>query len=160
MRTHEHEDTKDGVIIADNDVIIRGILRTLLTSANQNVFLATNGEEAITLASAMQAKLVILDLEMPRLNGFLACKQIRSIPGYERAPIVILTNHDNPAARRAAGIVGVSLFLTKPFQLAVLLKMVSPFLDLDPAARHDISRKAADAAGVVPVISGRAQPGR
>ena len=78
---------KGGVITADNDVVIRGILRSLLSSANQDVFLANNGEEAVTLAMTRKARLVLLDLEMPRMDGFLACKQIRSIPGYETTPI-------------------------------------------------------------------------
>jgi CheY-like chemotaxis protein len=79
------------VIVADNDYIIRGILRSVLEGQNFNVLQAVDGIEAIDLAMRTNARLVILDYKMPKLDGFAACMQIRRLPGYTDVPIVVLT---------------------------------------------------------------------
>src|ERR1700693_4100274 len=108
------------VIVADNDLVVRGVLRSLLESVGQTVFLATCGEAAMAVAARVRANLVLLDLNMPRLNGFVTCEKLRLLPGYETTPIVVLSAHDGDRERHAAARVGATLFLSKPFQPAVL----------------------------------------
>ena len=68
------------VIIADNDYIVRGILRSVLEREGFTVLQAVDGLEAIDYASRTRALLVILDYKMPRLNGLGACAEIRRLP--------------------------------------------------------------------------------
>jgi two-component system chemotaxis response regulator CheY len=128
-----------GVIVADNDSAIRGVLRSMLAGVGQNVFVAATGEEAIAFAWNVQARLVVLDLNMPGLNGLLACERIRAMPGHAHTPIAILTAHDSEAARRAAERVGATLFVAKPFQPTSLLKALAPYLGLDAGTRDAVS---------------------
>ena len=79
--------TVTGIIVADDDGMIRSILRASLDALDLNVFLASDGLEAVELASRIRAALIILDLKMPRMNGMLACQQIRLLPGNARTPI-------------------------------------------------------------------------
>jgi two-component system chemotaxis response regulator CheY len=139
------------VIVADNDALVRGVLRSVLIGVGQTVFLATCGEEALTCASRVHARLVLLDLNMPRLNGFLACEQLRRLPGYENTPIVILSAHDGERERDAAARVGMTLFLTKPFQPAVLLQSLSPYLDMDATTQKAILQAATRAREIMPL---------
>jgi two-component system, OmpR family, response regulator MprA len=66
-----------GVIVADDDAIVRDVLRSRLEAIDQVVLLASDGLEAVALATRMQARLILLDLKMPRLNGLDACRRIR-----------------------------------------------------------------------------------
>jgi CheY-like chemotaxis protein len=121
---------RNGIIVADNDALLRGILRTVLTDARQSVFLAEDGMEAVIYAHRFIARLILLDLAMPRMDGLAACKLIRELPGYADVPIVILTGHDQVGLRAAATTVGATRFLTKPFQVHGFLRALAPYLDL------------------------------
>jgi len=101
------------VIVADNDYIVRGILRSILEREGFTVLQAVDGLEAIDYAMRVNAQLVILDYKMPRLDGFGACAQIRHLPGYAATPIAVLTAFDNEDARAAASRAGVTAFLAK-----------------------------------------------
>jgi len=131
-----------GVIVADDDPVIRGILRGKLAAIGQEVFLACDGEEAVALASRMRAAMVILDLEMPRLNGLEACQAIRKLPAHSKTPIVILTAHDGQDAEDAASRVGATAFLTKPFRAAALLEVLARFLPMDATTLRTIQGDA------------------
>ncbi|GAC1339061.1 MAG: hypothetical protein NVSMB18_06570 [Acetobacteraceae bacterium] len=132
------ENNATGVIVADNDIVVRGLLRCVLVAAGQDVLLAANGQEVLDLASKVRARLVILDLEMPRLNGFIVCQRLRSIPAYETTPIAILSGHDGDESRRAATQVGANLFIGKPFQMSTLLQRLSIYLESD-SKRHTVA---------------------
>ena len=132
--------------------MIRGVLRSLLEGIGQIVFLAACGEEAVRFTSRVLANLVLLDLNMPRLNGLLACERMRRSPGYERTPIVILSAHDGERERQAATLVGATLFLAKPFQPAILLQSLSPFLDIDVKTQRAVSLAAMRAREIAPLM--------
>lgn len=137
-----------GVIVADDDAVIRDVLRSTLEAVDQTVFLACDGQEAVDLASRMRAKLIILDLKMPRLNGLLACQQIREMPHNSKTPIVILTSMTGDYTELAARRIGATAFLTKPFRSAELLQALARFLTVSEAMRDVISR-AADRAAMI-----------
>jgi DNA-binding response OmpR family regulator len=131
----------NGVILAENDALMRGIVRSMLVRAEQQVFPVGNGEEAVALARQFRARLVLLDIAMPRLNGLLACEAIRALPGYAEVPIVMLTGHDDARFRAVARRVGANDFIVKPFQPNVLLARLAVYLDMParalPAAAGD-----------------------
>jgi len=116
------EDVANGAIVADNDSVLRGILRSLLVPLGYTVFLAADGIEAVAFARRMVPRLIILDLQMPRLNGLCTCEQIRVLPGYARVPILILTVYDGWDTREAARRAGATAFFVKPFKPADLLR--------------------------------------
>ena len=118
-----------GVILAENDALMRGLIRSILSRAGHNVFPAANGAEAVMLAGGFRAGLVLLDIAMPRLNGLLACEAIRALPGYARVPIVILTGYSDIRLRRTARRLGPHDFITKPFRPSDLLARLAAHLD-------------------------------
>ena len=134
-------DGRDGcVIVADNDEVVRGVLRAIMIGVGRDVLVASNGEEAVAFARRDRARLFVLDLDMPKLNGLLTCKRLRALPGYESTPIAILTGHDGENARNAAMRVGATLFLAKPFQPAALLAALLPFLGIDTGTHRAMAR--------------------
>lgn len=122
-----HADAR-GLIVADDSPLIRDLLRSHLDPGFGHVYLATDGAEAVEIARRIQAKLVLLDYRMPRLNGMDACREIRELPDYARVPIVLLTAYDDERARRDAGRAGMSLLLPKPFSREQLIEAVGPML--------------------------------
>jgi DNA-binding response OmpR family regulator len=122
------EAISNGVIVVDDDALIRAIVRSVLVSANQQVFPAVDGLEALHLARQFTARLVLLDIAMPRCNGLQACEAIRALPHYADVPIVMLTGHDEGPVRQAALRIGANDFITKPFRPDVLLTRLASFL--------------------------------
>jgi CheY-like chemotaxis protein len=116
------------VIVADNDSMMRGLLRTVLEQPGRTLLLCADGLEAVELATQTLATLVLLDLRMPRMGGIEACLQIRELPRYAEVPIVILTVFDGEALKRRALMAGATSFLAKPFSRADLLQVVNPLI--------------------------------
>lgn len=121
-------DIADAVIVAENDALYSGIIRTMLENADQQVFLAVDGNEAVALARKFEARLVLLDIGMPKLNGLMACEAIRLLPGYAQVPIVMLTGYADERMRLAALQLGANDFITKPFQPDALMARLAPYL--------------------------------
>jgi CheY-like chemotaxis protein len=117
------------VIVADNDSMMRGLLRTVLEHPGRTLLLAIDGVEAVALAEQTLATLVLLDLRMPRMDGIEACKRIRELPRYARVPIVILTVFDGDVLKRRAMKAGATSFLAKPFSRTDLLRAVNPLIE-------------------------------
>lgn len=141
-----------GVIVADDDPMIRSVLRAALESIDVNVFVAADGLEAVELASRVQAALIILDLKMPRLNGLLACQRIRQLPGKAQTPIVILTAALERDAKTVAETVGATEYFMKPFRPALMLQALSRFLPINDAQRDLIRRNADRANGIARAV--------
>jgi CheY-like chemotaxis protein len=137
-----------GIIVADDDSVIRDVLRTRLEALDLNVFLACDGLEAVDLALRIDAALIILDLKMPRLNGLLACERIRQLPRNAKTPIAILTALPGMDAAAAAAEVGATAYFAKPFRPVLLLQALSQFLPISDAMRDQIRHNADLASGI------------
>jgi two-component system, chemotaxis family, chemotaxis protein CheY len=120
------------IIVADNDYMIRDILRSVLENRGYSVLLAIDGVEALDYAARTLACLVILDLRMPRLDGFAACAGIRRLRDYAAVPIAILSAFATEPSRAAAQRAGATTFLAKPFTPMDLLRMVTALLGDTP----------------------------
>jgi CheY-like chemotaxis protein len=118
-----------GVIVADDSIIIRDIVRAALGEA-WHIFLAADGLEAVKYASGVKAELVLLDFQMPRLDGVDACVSIRKLPNYASVPIVLLTAYDSVALRRRAAEAGATAVFSKPFSANALRAAVLPLIAL------------------------------
>ena len=121
------------IILAENDPMMRGMIRSMLMRAGHQVFAAVNGAEAVILAREFRAGLVLLDIAMPRLNGLLACETIRALPDYADVPIVMLTGYHDPRLRRTARRLGANDFITKPFRPGELLARLAAHLETNMA---------------------------
>jgi CheY-like chemotaxis protein len=146
----EHRETLSkpvGVIVADDDPLILSVLKAKLEAIDLDVFLAHNGLEAVELASRVQASMVILDIQMPKLDGILACEQIRQLDGYAQTPIVMLTFDNTEQAHRLTSRAGATMFVVKPFSSAALMLALSRYLPIDENRIDEIHSAAVRAAG-------------
>jgi CheY-like chemotaxis protein len=103
------------VLIADDHAEIRLYLRAFMESCGCRVLEAQDGQEAIDIVSRECPDLILLDLNMPKVNGLAATETIRKIEGQcEHVPIIALTAHDVYGMRDAALAAGCSDYLRKP----------------------------------------------
>jgi CheY-like chemotaxis protein len=109
------------VLIVDDDPFIRRLIATTLEDVSGfELQEAGDGEEALALARESEPTIIFLDVDMPRLDGIAACRELRARDGETR--IVMLTA--GPQHERAAREAGADLFLTKPFSPLDLLRLV------------------------------------
>jgi cyclic di-GMP phosphodiesterase len=116
------------VLIADDDIIHRITIRAALENAGFCVEDAENGLQAIEKYQKLTPDLVILDVEMPELDGFSTCKQLRSFSNGQYLPILMVTGLDDINSINTAFDAGATDFLTKPINLALLGYKVSYLL--------------------------------
>ncbi len=113
------------ILIADDDPLILESLGDLLRSAGATVLQANDGAEAIEYALEESPCVVILDLQMPIIDGFQAARQIsESVPD---VPIIALSAHGSPEHKQLAEECGFKKFLVKPIDLATLAQAILSF---------------------------------
>jgi len=109
------------VLVVDDDPQIRRVLRTALIEHGYEATDARNGEEAIERLREEKPSLIILDMNMPGMNGIETCRTIRST---STVPIIILTVRDSEADKIEALDAGADDYVTKPFSTPELLARV------------------------------------
>jgi two-component system, OmpR family, alkaline phosphatase synthesis response regulator PhoP len=112
------------VLICDDDPVILRLLQVNLEIEGYDVVIAHHGEEAVTMALAEAPDLVILDIMMPRMDGYEACRQIRSHDETKEVPIVFLSARAQQSDIDKGRAYGVSDYLTKPFDPTDLLEVI------------------------------------
>ena len=123
------------VLVVDDDPFIRKLITTTLEDVSQvELYEAADGVEALSVAREARPALVFLDVDMPRLNGIDACRELREDPTTTEATIVMLTASRGEAVERGAEEAGADLFLTKPFSPLDLLRLVDRLSGQPPAA--------------------------
>jgi two-component system chemotaxis response regulator CheY len=114
------------VLIVDDEPFIRKLIATTLEDvAGFTLTEAGDGVEALEVADCQPPQIVFLDIDMPRMDGFEACRRLRARPDTAHATIVMLTAAVGDAAEREAEGAGADLFLNKPFSPLELLELVS-----------------------------------
>ena len=100
------------ILVVDDEAAIRRILTTRLSMVGYNVVAAADGQEALELFDQETPDLVVLDVMMPKLNGYGVCQKLRS---HSDVPIIILTALGDVADRITGLELGADDYLTKPF---------------------------------------------
>jgi len=112
------EDTEDN----------RQIIRDLLTSFDYELIEAADGEEGVEAAQSHHPDLILMDIQLPVMDGYEATRRIRAIPELARVPIIAVTSYalsGDEAKTRAAGCDG---YVAKPFSPRQLLAKIREFL--------------------------------
>jgi two-component system, OmpR family, response regulator ResD len=114
------------VLIADDDTVVRDVLRRYLERDGLDVSVAKDGHEALRLLGTERIDLAVLDVMMPGPNGLALCQTLRDQSGY-RVPVILLTALSEEADRIAGLEVGADDYVTKPFsprELALRVRSV------------------------------------
>jgi CheY-like chemotaxis protein len=126
------------IIVADDDPDILEAIMTVLESADYQVASATDGQRCLEMVRKRKPDLLLLDLLMPRMDGFAVIRELRMEPGYADLPIIVLTTVVEDASRRRYELetghsMAVTTYLQKPVAPAVLLKRIETTLSKETA---------------------------
>ncbi len=114
------------ILVADDHHINRALLDAILRKMGHDVVLVDNGRSAVDRALAGSFDLVLMDIQMPELDGIAATQEIRnSEPAARRLPVLGVTGHDSAEHRRAFTAAGMDGVITKPFDLPALLAEIA-----------------------------------
>ena len=131
----EQFDTRARVVmLVDDYADTRDALRLVIESCGCRVVEATNGQEAIELVQTERPDLILMDLNMPVLDGVNATLRIREYEPTRDVPIVAITAHDSTEFRVAAGAVGCCEYLLKPLDFDNLSDLINRLLPPRAAA--------------------------
>src|SRR5258706_2671783 len=119
------------VLVADDQAANRELLEELLTAQGFKVITVPDGAAAVDELSRTQADLVLLDVMMPRLNGFEACEKIKNDPETYFIPVILITALSDKQDRIKGIKVGADDFLTRPVDRTELLARVGWLLKLN-----------------------------
>ena len=120
------------VMIVDDSLTVRRITSRLLAREGFEVLTARDGVDALELLQAETPDVILLDIEMPRMDGFEFTRTIKGQPKNARIPIVMITSRTAEKHRNHAKELGVDLYLGKPFQEEELLRHLREMLALTP----------------------------
>jgi CheY-like chemotaxis protein len=112
------------ILVADDDPVILRLIQVNLELEGYQVLTANNGEEAVATATAEHPDLVILDIMMPRLDGYQACEQLKAEAATKDIPVVFLSAKAQQSDIEKGKTYGVEEYLTKPFDPTELLDVV------------------------------------
>ncbi len=108
------------VIVIDDDDTIRMLAHEFLSQEGFIVYEAVNGQEALEKIDSIEPDIILLDVEMPLLNGFETCVRLRESTQYSSTPILMLTGLDDSSSIDRAFTVGATEFATKPLNWTLL----------------------------------------
>jgi CheY-like chemotaxis protein len=118
---------KKKILIADDETGIRLTLGRALDK-DYVVLEATNGEEAVEIAKGQKPDLILMDLIMPKMDGYAACSQIKADQATKGIPVVILTAVGHELNKKFAAEMGADGYITKPFNIQELIDLITPLL--------------------------------
>lgn len=116
------------ILIVDDEQDIVESLKFVLETANFTCYCAYNGEDGLRLAKELVPDLIILDVMMPKINGFKISRLLKYDAKYKNIPILMVTARTQEEDKLIGEETGADEYITKPFELDEVLKKVEQYL--------------------------------
>jgi len=116
------------ILVIEDHEDNRRIMRDLLTSAGYEVIEAVTGEEGVTAAETHRPDLILMDVQLPGLDGYEATRRIKANPSLQKVPIIIVTSYALSGDDVKAFEAGCDAYVSKPFSPRELLAKIREFL--------------------------------
>ncbi|THJ23362.1 MAG: response regulator [Nitrospira sp. CG24E] len=124
------------LLLIDDSLSIRKFVGRMLESAGYKVHTAVDGEEGLRMASAQPYRLILTDLEMPKVNGYEVIQGLRSRVQTQQTPIVVMTTRAGDKHRQMALNIGASSYIAKPVEERALIQEIERLIGKEAAARR------------------------
>jgi two-component system, OmpR family, alkaline phosphatase synthesis response regulator PhoP len=116
------------ILIVEDDPKSMTLAKDLLEISGYRTIQATDGLEGVELARLKKPDLILMDIMMPKMDGYTACHQIKTNPETKNIPVVMLTAVGHDLNKLLATDMGADGYLTKPLSRQELIDAISPFL--------------------------------
>jgi len=134
------------ILVAEDRDSSRELLTIVLTAAGYAVVGASDGEDALARIAEAPVDLVILDIHMPRLDGFGVLRHLRADPAYANLPVIAVTASAMAGERDSIIAAGFSEYISKPVNMSLLRREIARLLE----ERRDVPRQLEDERRDVP----------
>ncbi|MEK9140868.1 MAG: response regulator, partial [Nitrospirota bacterium] len=124
------------LLLIDDSLSIRKFVGRMLEAAGYPFDTAVDGEDGLRKASTTTYRMILTDLEMPKLNGFEVIQALRSRPETRQTPVVVMTTRARDKHRQMAINLGANSYIAKPVEERMLLQEVARWLGKAPALRR------------------------
>lgn len=112
------------VLIVDDSQVDRNRLSTLLSDAGYNVIASENGAEGVASAKANMPDIILMDVNMPQMDGFAATRALSQDENTASIPVILVTAKDQKADKAWGKMLGAKGYITKPFSDAEVLEVI------------------------------------
>jgi DNA-binding response OmpR family regulator len=117
------------ILVVDDEQEMVDMLEMRLSASGYDVISATDGLKGLELARSEMPDLMILDVMLPRIDGFHICRMLKFDNRYRSLPIIILTAKGTPEDRQISSELKADAYIAKPFETADLLKTIEGLLN-------------------------------
>jgi chemosensory pili system protein ChpA (sensor histidine kinase/response regulator) len=115
-------------LVVDDSITMRRVTQRLLERRGAKVLTARDGLDAITVLQEHEADIILLDIEMPRMDGYQFATHVRNDPKLKEVPIIMITSRSGEKHRAKAIEIGVNDYLSKPYQESQLVAAIEALL--------------------------------
>ena len=116
------------ILVVEDQEDNRQILRDLLASADCEMDEAENGEEALAAVAKQRPDLILMDIQLPIMDGYEATRRIKAMPEFKSIPIIVVTSYALSGDEGKARDAGCDAYVTKPYSPRALLAKVREYL--------------------------------
>src|SRR5258708_39035021 len=120
--------TSRRILVVEDQEDNRRILRDLLTSAGYEIIQAENGEEPLAAAARERPELILMDIQLPVLDGYEATRRIKANPAVRAIPVIAVTSYALSGDENKARAAGCDAYVTKPFSPRALLAKIREYV--------------------------------
>lgn len=121
-------ETKKKILIVDDEIDIVETLKFILEDAGYQCYCAFDGEEGLNLAREIMPDLMILDVMMPKINGYKISRLLKYDNKYKNIPIMMVTARSQDEDKLIGEETGVNEYITKPFEIDYVVEKVNEYL--------------------------------
>ena len=112
------------ILVVEDQEDLRGLLRTLLTGSGYEVLEAADGEAGVAKAKSDRPDLVLMDIQMPVLDGYEATRRIKADPDLAATPVIAVSSFAMKGDEEKARAAGCDHYVTKPYSPMQLLRVI------------------------------------
>ena len=116
------------ILVVEDQEDNRQILRDLLASAGYDMAEAENGQEALTVVTQYKPDLILMDIQLPLMDGYEATRRIKAMPEFNNIPIIVVTSYALSGDEGKAREAGCDAYVTKPYSPRALLAKIREYM--------------------------------
>ena len=117
------------ILLVEDDLYASETLKFALEAKGHKVALATNGRDALNMVNSEIPQLIILDIMMPKMDGYHFCRLLKFDARFQHIPVIIVSSKIQEADKKLGLACGGNEYITKPYDLNTLINTVEKYLD-------------------------------
>ena len=117
------------ILLVEDDLYASETLKFALEAKGHKVALATNGRDALNMVNSEIPQLIILDIMMPKMDGYHFCRLLKFDAKFQHIPVIIVSSKIQEADKKLGLACGGNEYITKPYDLNMLINTVEKYLD-------------------------------